>query len=40
MLIVFDDIIADMESNKVLSYIVIQLLLKGRKLNISFVFNL
>ena len=40
MLIVFDDMIADMESNKILSSIVIEFLLKGRKLNISVVFIL
>ena len=40
MLIVFDDMIADMESNKILSSIVIEFLLKGRKLNISLVFIL
>ena len=37
MLIVFDDMIADMEANKNLSLIVSELLLRGRKLNISFV---
>ena len=40
MLIVFDDVIVDMESNKILSSIVIEFLLKGRKLNISLVFIL
>ena len=35
---VFNDMIADMESNKKLSPIVTKLLLRGRKLNISFVF--
>ena len=40
MLIVFDDMIADMEFNKILSSIVIEFLLKGRKLNISLVFIL
>ena len=38
MLIVFDDMIADMESNKKLSPIVNELLLRGTKLNISLVF--
>ena len=38
VLIVFDDIIADMEFNKNLSPIVTELLLRGRKLNISHVF--
>ena len=37
MLIVFDDMIADMEANKKLSLIVSELLLRGRKLNISLV---
>ena len=37
-LIVFDDMIADMESNKKLSSIVTELFLRGRKLNISLVF--
>ena len=36
----FDDMIADMESNKKLSPIVNELFLRGRKLNISFVFIL
>ena len=40
MLIVFDDMIADMEFNKILSSIVIEFLLKGRKLNITLVFIL
>ena len=40
MLIVFDDMIADMESNKNVSPIVTELFLKGRKLNISLVFIL
>ena len=35
---VFDDIIADVESNKVLSPIVVELFLRGRKLNILLVF--
>ena len=34
----FDDMIADMESNKKLSPIVTELFLRGRKLNISLVF--
>ena len=38
MLIVFDDLIADMESNKKLSPIVTELFLRGKKLNISFIF--
>ena len=38
VLIVFDDMIADMESNKKLSLIVTELFLRGRKLNISLVF--
>ena len=38
ILIVFDDIIADMESNKKLSPIVTELFLRGRKLNISLAF--
>ena len=38
VLIVFDDMIADMESNKKLSPIVTELFLRGRKLNISLVF--
>ena len=38
VLIVFDDMIAYMDSNKKLSPIVTELLLRGRKLNISLVF--
>ena len=38
LLIVFDDMIADMLSNKKLNPIVIQKLIRGRKLNIFFVF--
>ena len=38
ILIVFDDIIADMLSNKKLYLIVTELFIRGRKLNISFVF--
>ena len=34
----FDDMIADMESNEKLSPVVTELLLRARKLNISFVF--
>ena len=34
----FDDMIPDMESDKKLSPIVTELFLRGRKLNISFVF--
>ena len=34
VLIVFDDMMADMESNKKLSAIVTELFLRGRKLNI------
>ena len=37
VLIVFDDMIADMESNKKLIPIVTELFLRGRKLNISLV---
>ena len=33
----FDDMIADMESNKKLSPIATELILRGRKLNISLV---
>ena len=38
MLIVFDDIIADMLSNKKLNPAVTELFIRGRKLNISLVF--
>ena len=38
ILIVFDDMIADMLSNKKLNPIVTELFVRGRKLNISFVF--
>ena len=38
ILIVFDDMIADMLSNKKLNPIVTELFTRGRKLNISFVF--
>ena len=39
MLIIFDDMIADMLSNKKLNLIATELFIRGRKLNISFVFN-
>ena len=38
ILIVFDDMIVDMPSNKELNIIVTELLIRGRKLNISLVF--
>ena len=38
LLIVFDDMIADMESNEKISPIITELFLRGRKLNISLVF--
>ena len=38
ILIVFDDMIADMISNKKLNPIVTELFIRGRKLNISIVF--
>ena len=38
ILIVFDDMIADMINNKKLNSIVTNLFIRGRKLNISFVF--
>ena len=38
MLIIFGDLIADMLSNKKLQQIVIELLIRGRKLKISLVF--
>ena len=38
VLIVFGDVIADMLSNKKLNPTVIELLIRGRKLNISLVF--
>ena len=38
ILIIFDDIIADILSNKKLRLIVTELLIRGRKLNISLVF--
>ena len=40
MLIVFDDIIADMETNKKSNPIVTELILRVRKYNISLVFML
>ena len=39
VLMVFDDMMTDMESNKSLSTIVTELLLRGRKLNILLVFT-
>ena len=36
--IVFDDMIADMKSNKKLSHVVTEPFLRGRKLNISLIF--
>ena len=38
ILIVFDDMIADMRSNKMFSPIVTELFIRGRKLNIYLVF--
>ena len=38
ILIVFDDMIADMIDNKKLNSIITKLLIRGRKLNISLVF--
>ena len=38
ILIVFDDIIADMINNKKLNPVVTELVIRGRKLNISVVF--
>ena len=38
ILIIFDDMIADMLSNKKLNPVVTELFIRGRKLNISFVF--
>ena len=38
ILIVFDDMIADMLSNKKLNPVVTELLIRGRKLNISLAF--
>ena len=39
MLLMFDDMIADMQANKKLSPIVIELFLRGRKLKNSLVFK-
>ena len=38
VLIVFDDMIADMINNKILNAIVTELFIRGRKLNISILF--
>ena len=38
ILIVFDDMIVDMINNKKLNSILTELFIRGRKLNISFVF--
>ena len=38
MLVAFDDMIADMINNKRLNSIVTEKFIRGRKLNISFVF--
>ena len=38
VLIVFDDMIADMINNKILNAIVTELFIRGRKLNISIAF--
>ena len=38
VLIVFDDMIADMINNKKLNLVITELLIRGRKLNISIVF--
>ena len=38
ILIVFDDMIADMINNKILNSIVTELFIRGRKLNISLIF--
>ena len=40
ILILFDDMIADMEANKKVSPVAAELFLRGRKLNISLVFIL
>ena len=40
MLIVFDDMIADMETKKRLNLVVAELFMRGRKLNILLVFIL
>ena len=39
ILIVFDDMIADMINNKKLNSVVTELFIRGRKLNISIVFS-
>ena len=39
ILIVFDDMIADMINNKKLNSVVTELFIRGRKLNISLIFN-
>ena len=39
ILIVFDDVITDMINNKTLNPVVTELFIRGRKLNISIVFN-
>ena len=38
ILIIFDDIIVDMLSNKILNPIVTELFIRGRKINITLVF--
>ena len=38
VLIVFDDMLADTESNEKLSLIVTELFLRGKEVNVSFVF--
>ena len=38
VLIVFDDMIVDMINNKKLNHVVTELIIRGRKLNISIVF--
>ena len=38
VLIVFDDMVADMINNKILNPVVSELFIRGRKLNISIVF--
>ena len=40
ILIVFDDMVADMINNKKLNSVVTELFIRGRKLNISIVFNM
>ena len=39
VLIIFDDIIADMINNEILNFIATELFIRGRKLNISLVFT-